>query len=252
MSLLTSRGAQPKKTRSANLHPYPSMKQFSCLLLTAALGFLTSTGFASSIPELVDTATDTLANRQGSASPISTEEFKAAKGVAIINIIKAGFIIGGTGGEGVVLLRSKQGISGAFGVSSWSAPIPIILSGGSFGAQIGGTNTKTIVLLNSDQAVKIFTQPGKIAWDAKANGTAGGDSQSEQTGGLLSDQDVKMYQQTNGLYGGATFGGVSLAINDDAIKQSYGNNFFIRDIIEGRVKQPDYAKRLIDLLNGKR
>ena len=227
------------------------MKQLSLavLALIVGMGFVPA---ATSLPSLVNTTTQILANRQGSASPIPASELQAAKGLAIINVTKAGLVIGGTLGEGVVLVRTKSGLSGMLGFDSWTAPIPIGLSGGSIGAQIGGSNTKAIVLLNSQQAVRVFTAPGKIGWDARASGTAGGDTNSQQTGGLLSDVDVKVYQETNGLYGGATIGGLSLSINDDAIKDAYGSQVYLRDILEGKVKAPDYVHPLINLANGNR
>jgi lipid-binding SYLF domain-containing protein len=126
------------------------------------------------------------------------------------------------------------------------------LSGASFGAQIGGSNTRTITLLNTAQAVRSFTNPGRLAWNARAAGTAGQDAVQEQEGGLLADQDVTIYSATTGLFGGATFGGSQLSINDQMLRNAYGPNVFIRDIIEGKVKAPDYAARLINLLNGKR
>jgi lipid-binding SYLF domain-containing protein len=207
---------------------------------------------AAALPDLVKQSVDILSARQGTTSPIPADELAKAKGVAITDITKGGFIIGGTGGDGVVLVKIKKGLSGAVGMTSWSAPIPVSFSGGSFGAQIGGSNTKAIILLNSDKAVQVFTHPGKLAWNAQADGTAGADTAKEGEGGLLSDVDVKMYKADSGVYGGATFGGSSLSIQDDTIKAAYGANIYVRDIIEGKVKVPEYAEKLTKLLDGKR
>jgi lipid-binding SYLF domain-containing protein len=215
-------------------------------------GFVSIAQAEDKIQPMVQAATQTLAAKQGSASPIPKEALAAAKGVAIIDITKGGFIVGGTGGSGIVVLKAKQGVTGLVGMQSWVAPIPIGFSGGSFGAQIGGSNTKMIVLLNSDQAVKVFTNPGKLAWNAQASGTAGADTETEAAGGALSEVDVTIYKETEGLYGGATFGGTTLSIQDDRIKSTYGPEIFVRDIIEGKVKAPEYAKPLINLLEGKR
>src|SRR5262245_63189093 len=58
---------------------------------------------------------------------------KDAAGVAIFpNIIKAGFIIGGKHGRGVVLVRTTDG---------WSNPIFLTLTAGSIGWQIGAQST---------------------------------------------------------------------------------------------------------------
>jgi lipid-binding SYLF domain-containing protein len=219
----------------------------------AAIGMLTVSMLqAASLPDLVKQSTGILAARQGTAEPIPAAELSQAKGVAITDITKGGFIIGGTGGDGVVLIKIRKGLSGVVGITSWSAPIPVSFSGGSFGAQIGGSNTKAIVLLNSERAVEVFTKPGELKWNAQAAGTAGADSRRAGAGGLLSEVDVKIYQMDSGIYGGATFGGSTLKIQDNTIKSAYGANVYVRDIIEGKVKVPDYAGELVKLLNGKR
>ena len=100
--------------------------------------------------------------------------------------------------------------------------------------------------------MQVFTNPGKLEWDAQAAGTAGSDASKEGEGGLLSDVDVKIYKADSGMYGGATFGGSTLRIQDDTIKAAYGPDIFVRDILEGKVKVPDYAEKLVNLLNGKR
>jgi lipid-binding SYLF domain-containing protein len=230
------------------------MKTSSIRLFTAALlllGLLPQLE-AASLPDVVSQSYQVLATRQGSASPIPQNEINAARGVAIIDITKGGVVFGGIGGDGVVLTKVKSGLSGAVGLESWSAPVPIGFSGGSFGAQIGGSNTKAIVILLSDNAVQRFTNPGKIGWSASASGTAGADTKTEREGGLLSDVDVKIYQSTDGLYGGAVFGGASLSVNQKAIAQSYGEGKYVRDILEGKVPVPAYAEQLINLLKGKR
>jgi lipid-binding SYLF domain-containing protein len=219
-------------------------------LFTALIGF--SPSASANLPAIVNNATGILSAKQGSAAPIPQAEIDAARGVAIVDITKGGLVFGGTGGSGVVLLKTKKGLSGLVGRESWGSPIPIGFSGGSFGAQIGGSNTKAIILLNSEAAVRKFTTPGKIGWSASATGTAGTDTVSEQEGGLLSDVDAKIYKETEGIYGGAVFGGTSLSINDKAIAEGYGAGTFVRDILENKVQTPAYTQPLIKLLEGKR
>lgn len=203
---------------------------------------------ANSVRETVGTATELLAKKQGSTEPIPAAALQKAKGVAIFSLTKAGLVVGGTGGDGVVMIRSKPKM---LPMTSWCAPIPMGFSGGSFGAQIGVSAIHLIVLLNSDTAVRVFTRPGKLDWNATASGTAGKTSGTEHEGGLLSDQDVTVYKETSGLYGGATIGGAELNIQDDRIQSAYGSESSVRDILDGKAKAPDYAARLYQLLDGK-
>ncbi len=222
-------------------------------IITLGLSVVIVGGFAGdvradSIRETVATATEILANKQGTAEPIPAAALQKAKGIAIFSITKAGLVFGGSGGDGVVMIRSKAKL---LSKKSWCAPIPMGFSGGSFGAQIGFSTLHLIVLLNSDAAVQVFTKPGKLDWDATAAGTAGSDQATEHEGGFLSDQDVTVYKETNGLYGGATIGGAELDIQDDRIQRAYGSEVSVHDILEGKVKVPDYAARLDELMNGK-
>src|SRR5438270_6229008 len=58
-------------------------------------------------------------------------------------VIKAGFIVGGRGGHGVISRRIKGG---------WSAPAFFDLGGGSFGLQIGASKTDFVLLFMNDEA----------------------------------------------------------------------------------------------------
>ena len=256
---------------------------------------------AADFPGIVQQSTDILSAKQTSLNPIPQLELLNAKGIAIVDITKGGFIVGGTGGFGIVLIKLDNPSLSAFqpmpasatpatdpqtgetlpfistpsnpasspvppplpdpapvttpSVSIpdsliWSAPIPISFSGGSFGAQIGGSNTKAIVLLNSDHALHVFTHSGQLKWGATASGTSGPDSASVGKGGSLTDQDVKVYKQSDGVYGGATVGGAALSLNDKFLHEAYGSQTSVSDLIAGKVPMPEYAKPLIRLLQG--
>lgn len=221
------------------MKPLLSCLAAALLLQTLALQAQDDDTFA----DIVRASTKILADRQGSSVPIPVHVFQASKGVAILDITKAGVIVGGTGGQGVVLKKTATG---------WTAPVPVNISGGSFGLQVGGTNTLSIVVLHSDRALKVFTNPGKIGWGAQASGTAGTDTSKHGKDGLLNESDISIYQRIEGFYGGAIFSGTSLSINEDLIKQGYGKDTYPRDLLDGSTPVPSYAQKLVDLLNGKR
>ena len=69
-----------------------------------------------------------------------------AEAVAVFpNVIKAGFIVGGRGGNGVISRRVKGG---------WSAPAFFNLGGASIGLQIGASSTDFVLLFMNDDALK--------------------------------------------------------------------------------------------------
>ena len=135
----------------------------------------------------------------------------------------------------------------------WRAPSAFNISGASLGAQLGFSSISYIIVLNSERAIGQFIGEGKMKWDATATGTAGPDTgvESESTR-ELEKHDVLVYRDSGGLFGGATFGGSSIEVKDEINQDAYGEHIHVRDILEGTVLPPANAKRLYDLLDGKR
>src|SRR3954467_10624371 len=70
---------------------------------------------------------------------IPKELLDASEAIAVFpGVIKAAFLVGGRGGQGVISRRVKGG---------WSAPAFFNLGGGSFGAQIGAQKTDYVLLI---------------------------------------------------------------------------------------------------------
>jgi len=219
------------------------------LSITVTL-LLASTSFlrAADMDERIQNATQIVEKRQGSDDPIPAEILQNAKGIAICTIIKGGIGIGGQGGEGIILIRHLGGPAPV-----WRAPSAFNISGASLGAQLGFTSISYIIVLNSERAIGQFIGQGKVKWDATATGTAGSDTgvESESTRDL-ERQEVLVYRDSGGLFGGATFGGSSVEVKDEINHEAYGEHVHVRDILEGTVPLPPNAQRLYDLLDGKR
>jgi lipid-binding SYLF domain-containing protein len=203
---------------------------------------------ADNLHQRVYTATRILEQRQGSLDPIPLEVLQHARGIAIGTITKAGLGIGGQGGEGIVLLH-YLGDTPAL----WSPPVAFNTSGGSLGAQIGFTTIRYIIILNSDDAVRLFTSSGKMTFDATATGTAGADTGREgETTENLERRSMIIYKETGGLFGGATFGGTSVEVKDEINQRAYGDNIYVRDILAHKVPAPRSAAHLYEILNSGR
>jgi lipid-binding SYLF domain-containing protein len=216
-----------------------------CLSLIVLAPF---TAFADDIDERISDATAMLEKKQGSLSPIPQELLTHARGIAFAIITKGGLGIGGMGGEGIVFLHKP-----ATPPPSWSAPSAFNISGGSIGAQIGFSQIRYILILNTDAAVRQFTGEGKMKWDATAMGTAGSDTSIETASTHeLSERAVIVYRDSGGIFGGATLGGSTIETKNSVNQDAYGPHIFVRDIFDGRVPPPSAAERLYQLLNGQR
>ena len=203
---------------------------------------------ADNLHQRIRVATHIVEERQGSVDPIPAYILAHARGVAIGTITKAGLGIGGQGGEGIVLLHYLGDAH-----PTWSAPVAFTTSGGTIGAQIGYTTIRYIIVLNTDNAVRMFSSPGKVGFDATATGTAGGDTAREgESTHELSRHAMIIYKETGGLYGGATLGGTSIQVDDDCNQAAYGDGIYVRDILSGKVPKPESVRHLYSLLDGMR
>jgi lipid-binding SYLF domain-containing protein len=218
------------------------------LLLCLSLTLPALPVFADDIDQRISDATAMLEKKQGSLSPIPQELLTNARGIAFATITKGGLGIGGLGGEGIVFLHKPSTPA-----PSWSAPSAFNISGGSVGAQIGFSQIRYILILNTDAAVRQFAGEGKMKWDATAMGTAGSDTSIETASTHeLSEQAVIVYRDSGGIFGGATLGGTTIETKNSVNQDAYGDRIFVRDIFEGRVAPPRAAERLYQLLNGQR
>jgi lipid-binding SYLF domain-containing protein len=85
---------------------------------------------------------------------IPPDVISKAKGLAILSVVKAGFIWSGRIGSGIVVARLPDG--------SWSPPSCIATGGVGFGGQIGAEVTDFVIILNTVDAVKAFSLGGNV------------------------------------------------------------------------------------------
>lgn len=142
------------------------------------------------------------------------------------------------GGSGVLLVRHD---------GHWSDPAFYKISGGSFGAQIGGTKGAMVFLLMSDKAVDAFENQ-ESTWSMSAGAGLTAVNYNKQTPESETLSDVVVWSDTKGLFGGAAVG-ASKVTRDTAANQIYYNNHdvTVQQIVSGAVTNPN-AKLLVDVL----
>ena len=86
-------------------------------------------------------------------------------GLAIFQVVKAGFVFSGKAGSGLVIARLPDG--------SWSAPSCIATGGVGWGLQIGADITDFVIVLNSEDAVSAFSLGGNVTIGGNISATAG-------------------------------------------------------------------------------
>jgi len=149
------------------------------------------------------------------------DHLKDAKGVLIYpQVLKAGFIFGGSGGTGVLL--SRDGKTG-----EWSNPAFYTMGSASVGLQIGGESAEVVLLVMSQKGMdSLLTSKFKLGGDASvALGPVGGGAQSDITTDFLS------FSKSQGLYAGVNLDGSYLSVRDSLNKAYYGKEVSPIDII---------------------
>ena len=170
---------------------------------------------------------------------IPTAVMREAKGLAILTITKAGFIISGRGGTGIVVARIEKG---------WSGPSAIGTGGIGFGFQVGAQVSELVILLNTPAAVDAFSKGGNVTLGGAlsvAAGPIGRDAEASLTLGAA----IYTYSRSQGLFAGVSLEGTVIATRDEANAEYYGKPVEARDILSGKVQPPDGAKKLLQVLS---
>lgn len=154
-----------------------------------------------------------------------------AHAIAVIpNVVKAGFVIGGRAGKGLVALKSPDG--------TWSSPSYLKLTGASVGFQAGVQATDVVLVFRSARGVDSIVN-GKFTLGADATVAAGpvGRAANASTDGELK-AEIYSYSRARGLFAGVALDGAVIAIDHRANQSVYGRNTTPRAIFEGRAGQP--------------
>jgi lipid-binding SYLF domain-containing protein len=155
-----------------------------------------------------------------------------AAGIAIFpDTIKAGLVVGGMRGRGVLSARGANG---------WSSPAFLTLTGGSFGLQIGGQAADVILVINDQRGLEnLVSNQFKIGADASvAAGPVGRDAQAATDIQLRAQ--ILSYSRARGLFAGITINGSTIRQDLDANQRFYGTRLTTKQIVfDGQAGSPD-------------
>ena len=144
---------------------------------------------------------------------IPKELLDKAEAIAVFpGVVKAAFIFGAKGGQGVISRRTKNG---------WSAPAFFNISGGSFGVQIGATKTDYVLLIMNEKGVKglledKFEMGGEVG---VAAGPVGREAAASTN--LTLDAGILSYSRSKGAFIGAALKGAVISPDNDLNEAVY-------------------------------
>ena len=179
--------------------------------------------------QVIDKATVTARSLIGDPELSEMDAYIARARALLIfpQVIKGGFILGGEGGTGVLLVRGGDG--------SWSPPAFYTMAGGSIGLQLGGQVSEIILTIMNDGALDaVMRQNFKFGGDVGiAVGPIGKGLEASTTGNF--SEDIYAFSKSVGLFGGGSLEGAGL-IERDGLNAAFYNapNVTARQIVIDR------------------
>ena len=162
--------------------------------------------------------------------------------VVVPGVKKAAFIVGAKYGKGFMVCRTKSN-------NGWGAPASIRMEGGSFGFQIGASETDVVMLvMESSGKNSLLKSKFTLGGDISVAGGPVGRSSSAETDAQMRAK-LLSYSRSRGAFAGVALNGATLRQDLDDNHDLYGRALSNRQIIDGHVATPLAATELIATLN---
>jgi lipid-binding SYLF domain-containing protein len=145
-------------------------------------------------------------------------------GIAIFpGTVRAGSIIGGLRGRGILSARTERG---------WSPPAFLTMTGGSLGLQIGGEAADVILVIKDRRGLEnlVRNQFTLGADAAVAAGPVGRDAKAATD--IQMRAQILSYSRARGLFAGLTINGSTVRQDLDANERFYGRRLATTQVIE--------------------
>ncbi len=156
------------------------------------------------------------------------KHIKDSYGIIIMpQLLKAGFIFGGSGGRAVLIARDDL-------TGEWSEPVFLINLGVSWGLQIGGKTSEVIVLIRTQRGLEEFyTSSVNLGAEASvAAGPVGATGEASTVPTL--DADYFSFAKSKGAFAGLSLSGSTMRVNDVWNTEYYGREVRPIEIIVRR------------------
>ncbi|KAI5938665.1 SH3 domain-containing YSC84-like protein 1 [Manis javanica] len=183
-----------------------------------------------------------ITSRNGPDKIIPAHVIAKAQGLAVLSVIKAGFLVTARGGSGIVLARLPDG--------RWSAPSAIGIAGLGGGFEIGIEVSDLVIILNYDRAVEAFAKGGNLTLGGNFTVAVGPLGRNlEGNVALRSSAAAFTYCKSRGLFAGISLEGSCLIERKEANRKFYCQDIRAYDILFGDIPRPAQAEDLYEILD---
>ena len=154
---------------------------------------------------------------------------------------QAAFGVGAKWGRGYAVCRQNH--------ANWGAPAAVRVEGGSFGLQIGASNTDIVMLVMNEKGMRRLMDD-KVTLGAEATVAAGpvGRQTSANTDVQLS-AEMLSWSRSKGLFAGIALHGATMRPDNDVNQELYGHAMTNKELLTGTMSAPAGAMPLITALN---
>src|SRR3954453_19006952 len=141
--------------------------------------------------------------------------------------------IGGKWGRGFATCRENR--------ATWGPPAAVRVEGGSFGFQIGASNTDVVMLIMNEKGMRRLLED-KFTLGAEATVAAGpvGRHTAANTDAQLS-AEILSWSRSKGLFAGTALQGATLRPDNDVNQELYGAKITNKEILAGPPTAPAAA-----------
>jgi lipid-binding SYLF domain-containing protein len=218
------------------------------IAILAVTGSISTAAFAADraikVDDRLDASADALTDMMRASDHGIPQDLidKAHCVVVIPGMKKVGFIFGAEEGRGFAVCRRHDG-------SGWSAPAAMRSEGGSFGFQIGASDTDVVLLVMNDGGMKhLLSDKFSLGGDASVAAGPVGRTMTAQTDAMM-NAEMLSYSRSQGLFAGISLKGATLRSDAETNRVLYGREVTNREILAGDFKTPAAARRFESALN---
>ncbi len=168
------------------------------------------------------------------------DNVQRAKAIFIVpQMLRAGFVIGGSGGSGALLSRDIK-------TGDWSYPAFYTMGSVSFGLQAGGETSEIILMIMTEKGMdSMLTSSFKLGADASvAAGPVG-------TGVKAATTDILAFARSKGVFAGVSIEGAVISPRNKWNASYYGQPATPADITIRHMVTNPHADKLRSLVNKK-
>lgn len=157
----------------------------------------------------------------------------AAKGLCFMTVVKAGVVVSGRIGTGVLVARMDNNEQNT-NSQRWSAPCAIGTIGMGWGAQLGADCTHYLIVLTTTKAVQDLCNATSLQLGGEmsvAVGPIGRGANSHLTTGDWTLHPAYAYAHSQGLFVGMSLEGSVVSVRADVNAKFYGRNVLAKEIL---------------------